>query len=58
MIVLMGDIVRTSSGKKGEIVEIRGVARTFIRILHDGVKSPPMFASEVVEIVKRPVKRK
>ncbi|WP_044480475.1 hypothetical protein [Paenibacillus antibioticophila] len=54
MIVLKGDIVRTKSGAVGEVKEISGVAREFIKLTINGVKSPPMFASEVTEIIERP----
>jgi hypothetical protein len=58
LIVLKGDIVRTKDGQVGEVFETWGVARDFIRIIIDGVKSPPMFASEVFEIIERPKQQK
>ncbi|MNW66187.1 hypothetical protein D3C74_446340 [compost metagenome] len=48
-----GDIVRTSSGITGEVVELWGIARSFVRIMPECGKSIPMFARDVVEVVKR-----
>lgn len=58
MIILKGDIVRTKCGQVGEVIQTWGIARDFIRIIKDGIISPPMFASEVTEIVERPKQQK
>lgn len=58
MIILKGDIVRTKDGQVGEVFEAWGISREFIRIIRDGVKSPPMFASEVEDIIDRPKQQK
>ncbi|MBP1992524.1 hypothetical protein [Paenibacillus eucommiae] len=58
MIILKGDIVRTKSGETGEVIETWGIARTFIRLKRDSDgRSIPMFESEVVELIRRKVKK-
>ncbi|GIO33098.1 hypothetical protein J2TS6_42390 [Paenibacillus albilobatus] len=52
--VQKGDIVRTSSGETGEVKEIWGLARSFIRLKLEDGKTKPFFETEVVEIVMRP----
>jgi preprotein translocase subunit YajC len=56
MIVLKGDIVRTESGIKGEVMDVWGVARTWLRIQSDSGKHYAL-ESDVSEVIKRP-KRK
>ncbi|MDP4095447.1 hypothetical protein OIN60_01400 [Paenibacillus sp. P96] len=56
MIVLKGDIVRTSSGVTGEVTDVWGVARAWLRI-QSGVGIHYALETDVAEIVKRP-KRK
>ena len=53
MIVLKGDVVRTSSDVTGEVTEVWGIARTFLRIQTD-YRKIIIFESEVEEVVKRP----
>lgn len=54
MIVLKGDFVRTSSGETGEVTEVWGLARTFLRLKKEDGKHIPIFESDVLEIIKRP----
>lgn len=56
MIVLKGDIVRTSCGLTGEVTEVWGLATTFLRLKMENGKTKPIFESEVAEILKRPKK--
>lgn len=54
MILFKGDTVRTSFGEIGEIVDIWGVARTFLRIKPEaGGKAIIRFDTQV-ELLKRP----
>lgn len=48
-----GDIVRTSTGITGEVIELWGIARSFIRLKPEDGKSIPMFARDVIEVIKR-----
>lgn len=48
-----GDIVRTSSGVIGEVIDLWGIARSFVRIKPEDGKSIPMFERDVVEVIKR-----
>lgn len=48
-----GDIVRTSSGVIGEVIDLWGIARSFIRVKPENGKSIPMFERDVVEVIKR-----
>lgn len=51
MIVFKGDRVRMASGDTGEVIEIWGIARTFIRLLRDSDrKLVPFMEADVVEV--------
>ncbi|CAH1190364.1 hypothetical protein PAECIP111893_00295 [Paenibacillus plantiphilus] len=58
MIVLKGDIVRTHDGLTGEVIDVWGKARSFIKLkCASSGMSIPMFESEVSEIVERSSKK-
>lgn len=54
MIILKGDIVRTSSGMVGEVIEVWGLARTFLKIKPDSGRKKIVFETDVSELIKRP----
>lgn len=53
MATFKGDVVRTRAGDAGEVIDVWGIAHTFIRIRREDGKSLPMLESEVVEVIKR-----
>lgn len=57
MVIFKGDVVRTSSGVTGEVVETWGIARAFLRLKLEDGSILPIFEREVIEIVKRPKKK-
>lgn len=58
MIVLKGDIVRTSYDATGEVTEIWGVARTFLRIRLPKGRTALVFETDITEILERPKQQK
>lgn len=58
MAIFKGDIVRTSSGVTGEVVETWGIARAFLRLKLEDGSTLPVFEREVTEIVERPKQAK
>lgn len=58
MLVLKGDIVRTSSGITGEVIDTWGYARSWLRIKSESVKNTVIAMEKDVEFIERPTKRK
>ncbi|GGF77459.1 hypothetical protein GCM10010912_23160 [Paenibacillus albidus] len=53
MLVLKGDVVRTSSGLSGEVMEVWGIARLWARLRQDDGQTAFILRTDVTEIVKR-----
>ncbi|MEK4141125.1 hypothetical protein NST48_09235 [Paenibacillus sp. FSL M7-0547] len=58
MLVLKGDVVRTSSGLSGEITDIWGIARPWAKLRQEDGQSAFILRTDVTEIVKRPPPKK
>ncbi|WP_379136050.1 hypothetical protein [Paenibacillus sp. sgz500958] len=58
MLVLKGDIVRTSSGLSGEITDTWGIARPWAKLRQEDGELAFILRTDVTEIIKRlPVKK-
>ena len=53
MMILKGDKVRLHNGETGEVLDVWGFARTFVRIKKDSDgKSLPVIESEIAEVIR------
>lgn len=58
LLVLKGDIVRTSYGLSGEVIDIWGIARPWAKLRQENGNLAFILRTDVTEILKRPqVKR-